>query len=165
MGPATSRRLLLVGVSFASLLITLAATPRVARAVDEFATPPPRPVLKAKTLTSAQVPEIRALRAPDLVGQPVSAARAMLERQHLSLGRETAQVTSERPAGVVTGQDPKPGTVLQAGAVVNVWYATPPRVATVPGNRIPSTDGGSQQPVLVAVPDLTGQTPRDAARL
>ena len=125
-------------------------TPRAAQAVDEFATPRPR--ITAKPTLGTRATEIYVLRAPDLVGQPVAAARATLERGRLHAGRETLQLTNERPAGTVIGQDPKPGTALQPGASVNLWIATPPRVATVPAPALPP----QRQDVIV--PNLIGQT-------
>ena len=65
-------------------------------------------------------------------------------------------------------QDPKPGTVMQAGASVNIWVATPPRVVPIPGGRVPGGSDRSNvptpapQPQLVIVPDLVGQ-PADVA--
>jgi beta-lactam-binding protein with PASTA domain len=184
MMPAISRRVLTASVPLVSLLIALGVTPRAAQAVDEFATPRPR--ITAKPTVGTRVSEIYVLRAPDLVGQPVASARAMLERGRLHAGRETSQLTNEHPAGTVIAQDPKPGTALQPGASVNLWIATPPRVAAMPapapqrlppGTRVPSTDGGrapgasdrSDYPTLppqrqdVIVPNLIGQTAETAS--
>jgi beta-lactam-binding protein with PASTA domain len=153
MMPAISRRVLTASVPLVSLLIALGVTPRAAQAVDEFATPRPR--ITAKPTAGTRVSEIYVLRAPDLVGQPVASARAMLERDRLHAGRETPQLTNERPAGTVIAQDPKPGTALQPGASVNLWIATPPRVAAVPAPPPQRQD--------VLVPNLIGQTAETAS--
>jgi len=155
MKPAISRRVLMASAPLVSLLIALGVTPRAAQAVDEFATPRPR--ITAKPTLGTRATEIYVLRAPDLVGQPVAAARATLERGRLHAGRETLQLTNERPAGTVIGQDPKPGTALQPGASVNLWIATPPRVATVPAPALPP-----QRPDVI-VPNLIGQTAETAS--
>jgi len=136
-----SRRVLGMSVLLVSLLIALGLTAPVAQAVDEFATPRPSLNVKTTSTLATRAPEVYLLRAPDVVGQPVSSARAILEKGRLQVGRETAQVTSEHRAGTVMNQDPKPGTAMQPGASVNLWIATPPRAVPVPG-RIP---GGSDR--------------------
>src|SRR4030095_2181359 len=169
-----------MSVPLVSLLIALGVTAPVAYAVDEFATPRPsvktQPVVKAQSVVKTQpdvktqpvvetrpivgthVPEVQVLRAPNVVGQPVGSARVILDRAHLRVGRETPQLTPEHPAGVVLGQDPKPGTVMQPGASVSLWVATPPRT---PG----TSDGpdGPPQQTQVIVPNLIGRSAESAA--
>ena len=111
------------------LLIALGVMAPVAQAVDEFATPRPSLNVKTKSTLATRAQEVYVLRAPDVVGQPVSSARAILEKGRLQVGRETAQVTSEHRPGTVMNQDPKPGTAMQAAASVNIWVATPPRTS------------------------------------
>ena len=150
------------------LLIALGVMAPVAHAVDEFAMPRPSLNVKTKSTLATRAQEVYVLRAPDVVGQPVSSARAILERGRLQVGRETAQVTSEHRPGTVMNQDPRPGTAMQAGASVNLWVATPPRVVPVPGGRVPGGSDRSDvptptpQPQLVIVPNLVGQ-PVDVA--
>jgi beta-lactam-binding protein with PASTA domain len=145
------------------LLIALGLTAPAAQAVDEFATPRPSLNVKTKSTLATRAPEVYLLRAPDVVGQPVSSARAILEKGRLQVGRETAQVTSEHRPGTVMNQDPKPGTAMQPGASVNLWVATPPRAVPVPG-RIPGGSDGvdvptpAPQPHVVIVPNLVGQS-------
>ena len=151
------------------LLIALGVMAPVAHAVDEFATPRPSLNVKTKSTLATRAQEVYVLRAPDVVGQPVSSARAILEKGRLQIGRETAQVTSEHRPGTVMNQDPKPGTAMQAGASVNLWVATPPRVVPVPGGRVPGGSDRSDvstptpQPQLVIVPNLVGQPVEVAA--
>jgi len=150
------------------LLIALGVMAPVAHAVDEFAMPRPSLNVKTKSTLATRAQEVYVLRAPDVVGQPVSSARAILEKGRLQVGRETAQVTSEHRPGTVMNQDPRPGTAMQAGASVNLWVATPPRVVPVPGGRVPGGSDRSDvptptpQPQLVIVPNLVGQ-PVDVA--
>jgi serine/threonine-protein kinase len=153
-----------MSVPLVSLLIALGVTAPVAQAVDEFATPRPSLSVKTKATLATRAPEVYVLQAPDVVGQPVGSARAILERGRLQVGRETAQVTSEHRPGTVMGQDPKPGTAMQPGASVNLWIATPPRAVPVPGGRVPGGSDRSDyptpapQPRVVIVPDLVGQS-------
>src|SRR6185295_12279198 len=152
------------GASLVFALIALGATPPAARAVDEFATPRPAPKSQVPVKTQAtlgtRVTEVYVLRAPDVVGQPVGSARATVEKSRLRVGRETTQLTSERAPGTVLGQDPKPGTPLQPGAVVNLVIATPPRIVAVPApsqnlpiERVPQPP----QRTEVIVPNVIGQ--------
>ena len=80
---------------------------------------------------------------PNLVGQPVEVAAAVLGKPGLGLGDRRRQ-ESDAAAGTVIAQSPVAGTRVKRGTNVDVTIATS---------------------ALVAVPDLTGETPRDAARL
>jgi hypothetical protein len=163
------------GAALVFALVALGATPQAVRAVDEFATPRPAPKSQVKTqaVLGTRVTDVYVLRAPDVVGQPVGSARAMLEKSRLRAGRETTQPTSERAAGTVIAQDPRPGTPVQPGAVVNLVIATPPRIVVVPPPKnlpIERSPAPPQRPDvivprLVTVPDLTGETPQQAARI
>ena len=175
------------------LLIALGVTAPIAQAVDEFATP--RPSLNVKTkpshATRAQevyvperrpgtvqpgasvntgiatpprvvpipggrvpggsdrsnvptpAPEPQLVNVPNLVGQPVEIAAAVLGKPGLALG-DRSRRESDAAAGTVIAQSPVAGTRVKRGTNVDVTIATS---------------------ALVAVPDLTGETPRDAARL
>src|SRR5262245_44235525 len=149
MSHAASRRIRKAGAPLAFAVVVLGAMSPMAWAVDEFATPRPTPKSQVPIKTQATVgthaTEVSILHAPNVVGQPVATARATLERSRLRAGRETMQQTSERPAGTVLGQDPKPGTPLQPGAAVNLVIAAPPRVVAVPApskNPNPGTTDG-----------------------
>ena len=80
---------------------------------------------------------------PNLVGQPVEVAAVVLGKPGLGLGDRRRQ-ESDAAAGTVIAQSPVAGTRVKPGTSVDVTIAAS---------------------ALVAVPDLTGETPRDAARL
>ena len=159
-----------VGTPLVFAVVALGVTAQIAGAGDEFATPPPTPKSQVPIKTQAtfgnRIPEVSRLRTPDVVGQPVVTARATLERSRLRIGRETTQPTSDRPAGTVLAQEPKAGTLVQPGAVVNLVTAAPapsknPPIDRVPsGTRVPFDDVGVSTPPpqrVVPVPNLIGQ--------
>ncbi len=80
---------------------------------------------------------------PPLVGQTLEAARGLLEDAQLTLGDVSERADPDRAEGIVIEQNPPAGVEVGAGTPVNVVVSTGPE--------------------LVLVPDLTGQTERDAA--
>ena len=166
-----SRRIRKAGATVVFVAVALGTTAQGAVAVDEFATPRPTPKSQVPVKTQAtlgnRVSEVYVLRAPDVVGQPVGTARATLERSRLRAGRETTQLTSERPAGTVLGQEPKAGTPVQPGAVVNLVVAAAPRVAVpAPSKNLPIEHVPAAPPQReVIVPNLIGQSAEAASAI
>jgi serine/threonine-protein kinase len=79
---------------------------------------------------------------PPLVGQTLDDARSMLEEAGLTLGTVTERPDPDRAEGIVIEQNPAAGVEVGSGAPVNVVV--------------------SSGPELVIIPDLEGQTERDA---
>jgi PASTA domain len=158
---AISKRALIAGVPLLSLLV---APLGAAHAVDEFATPP-SPRLTVNERVRMRIPEARILQAPDLVGQPVGAARTTLETRGLRAGRVTSRPTADHRPGTVLAQAPKPGTVVEPGTAINLWVAAaPPSTGTrVPDDR-PSRPEGSaadgQRPPRPVPPPAPPRPPR-----
>jgi beta-lactam-binding protein with PASTA domain len=154
-------------------IVALGATAQIAGAVDEFATPRPTPKGQVQIKTQAQlgkhVTDVSVLRAPNVVTQSIDSARRTLGDKHLRVGRVTTQPTTERPAGTVISQDPKAGTPVQPGVVVNLVVAVPPPSKN-PGTGTTDgsvQDGGRVRPQLplpshAIVPKLIGR-PADNA--
>ena len=88
-------------------------------------------------------PPIAKIRVPDLTGQTQGRAANTLGRLKLQLGR-VSRVTSDEPSDTVVDQNPEPGTEVPPRTLVHI------RIATEPVKR-------------VKVPDLQGQTEREAA--
>ena len=68
---------------------------------------------------------------PDVVGQPLDAARATLGELGLTT-KVVEQETDEKEAGTVLSSDPKAGTSVRAGSSVTLTVAAEPSTATVP---------------------------------
>jgi hypothetical protein len=66
------------------------------------------------------VPPLPAGVIPQLVGQRVDDARAVLRREGLVLGRVVEEFTGRGATGTVVRQDPQPGTPVIAGVAVNL---------------------------------------------
>jgi len=148
----------------ALIAAVVVATPRLAQGVNEFPDPAPKRPSTAQTspTNSVQinqtqrmyVPDVRALRAPDLVGTDVRSARAGLQNIGLRTGREIARQTTDNRPGTVLAQDPKPGTPVKPGDAITLWIAAVP-----PGTQDgPSTSDGRvpppRQSVIVQPPAI-----------
>ncbi len=68
---------------------------------------------------------------PDVVGQPLDAARATLGELGLTT-KVVEQETADREAGTVLSSDPRAGTSVRAGESVTLTVAAEPSTATVP---------------------------------
>ena len=90
-----------------------------------------------------RVPPATEVLVPNLIGQPAEVASAILAKPGLNLGDRRRQ-DSDAPAGTVIAQSPAAGTRVRPGANVDVTIAVSS---------------------LVTVPDLTGETPQQAARM
>ena len=108
------------------------------------------------------VTDIQVPRTPNVVGQRVGEAKAILERAGFRVGQAVAEPTRGASPGTVIRQDPAPGTPNKQGAGINVWIATAPpddrrpddvRPPKGPGGVKPTPDG----PHLTVVPDLVGR--------
>lgn len=76
----------------------------------------------------------REVAVPDVTGASLTEAADRLGQQQLSLRVDAAQRPSpEVAAGLVLGQDPRPGTVSRRQRSVRVWVSAGPRVAHMPG--------------------------------
>jgi beta-lactam-binding protein with PASTA domain len=144
-----SKRVVIASVPLVSLLmVALDPKARPALAVNEFASPPsPR----ASHVLKAPIREPRVLRAPDLVGQPVGAARATLESRGLRAGREQSRLTTEHRPGTVLAQEPRPGAPVESGSAISLWIAATP--ARTPDRAVPTPEL-PRPPRSVLVPDL-----------
>jgi len=112
----------------------------------------------AVTLTVSQGKALVQIAMPDLVGETLADAIALLEENRLQLGSVT-EVNSERYfAGEVTGQDVAPQTPILQGSTVNLEISKgpgPPAYhATVKEIRVP--DDGEDHVVRVLVNDWQG---------
>jgi beta-lactam-binding protein with PASTA domain/predicted Ser/Thr protein kinase len=67
---------------------------------------------------------------PDVVGKQLTDAVATLTRA--GLVARSVGVSSEKPSGTVTAQDPRAGTSLVEGASVRINYSTGPKQVAVP---------------------------------
>ena len=75
----------------------------------------------------------RDVQVPDVTGATVNVASERLAREDLHLRIDTAQRPSaEVPAGLVLGQDPRPGTPSRRQRSVRVWLSAGPRIAYMP---------------------------------
>ncbi len=90
---------------------------------------------------------------PDVVGLKAEAARARIEAQGF-VAVEKAE-DSEKPAGTVTRQDPRPGTVLPMGAAVTYWVST----GRPPESVVPDVLGLDQEEARAAIVEA-GFSPR-----
>jgi beta-lactam-binding protein with PASTA domain len=72
----------------------------------------------------------KAVRVPGVVGMQVTDAVATLTRAGLNY--KSVGVSSDKPAGTVTAQDPAAGTSLVEGATVRLNYSTGPKPIAVP---------------------------------
>jgi serine/threonine-protein kinase len=103
---------------------------------------------------------------PDLTGKSFTAAQAALDK--LGLDSTATQVTSDRPAGTVVDQAPKPGAKLAKGSVVTVSVAkarakatgTPATTTAASTTTAVSTTATTTpaQPQNATMPDVTTQT-------
>ncbi len=82
---------------------------------------------KITILVSTGKPTVK---APSVVGMSLSDAVTALTEAGLKA--RSIGVPSTKPANVVTGQDPKPGTPLVSGAIVRINYSTGPKPVAVP---------------------------------
>lgn len=73
----------------------------------------------------------RKIELPDVVGQPVDAARATLGELGLTT-KVVEQETTEKEAGTVLSTNPAPGTSVRAGNSVTLTVAAEPSTATIP---------------------------------
>lgn len=73
---------------------------------------------------------------PSLVGLPTAQASRLLAELRLKDGAATYDVTSDFPAGTITGQQPGQGAPAAVGGTVNVRVAVPPRAVVVPDLRL-----------------------------
>jgi beta-lactam-binding protein with PASTA domain len=125
---------------------------RVAKRVDNW--PPgtvlqqsPEPGTRVSPYTPVNLwivepPPVTKIRVPDLTGQTQGRAANTLARLRLQLGR-VGRVTSDEPSDTVVDQNPEPGTEVPPRTLVHIRIA--------------------MEPVRVKVPDLRGQTEREAA--
>jgi beta-lactam-binding protein with PASTA domain len=67
---------------------------------------------------------------PDVVGKQLTDAVATLTRA--GLVAKSVGVSSDKPSGTVTAQDPRAGTSLVEGATVRINYSTGPKQVAVP---------------------------------
>jgi serine/threonine-protein kinase len=73
------------------------------------------------------------VRIPELVGQPVDAARALAVDTGLALRiDEVRRPDPKVPPGHVLGQEPPPGTTARRQRGVRIWLSSGPRVVVVP---------------------------------
>ncbi len=75
--------------------------------------------------SSEPEPETESLRAPDVVGQELEAARQSAERMGIYL-TDGGSVYSNQPAGTILAQDPSAGTPLMRGSAVRVTVSLGP---------------------------------------
>ncbi|MBJ7470401.1 MAG: Stk1 family PASTA domain-containing Ser/Thr kinase [Solirubrobacteraceae bacterium] len=73
----------------------------------------------------------REVEMPDVVGQPLDAARATLGELGLTT-KVVEQETADREAGTVLSSDPRAGTEIRTGESVTLTVASEPTTATVP---------------------------------
>ena len=73
----------------------------------------------------------RKVEIPDVVGQPLDAARATLGELGLTT-KVVEQETAEREAGTVLSTDPRAGTSVRSGTSVTLTVAAEPSTATIP---------------------------------
>lgn len=83
---------------------------------------------------------------PDLMGKTLLQARTLVGQRGLNL-QEMGRRPAPRPPGTIIAQDPEPGRKVRRGTTVRVWLAEPVKPKKVP------------------VPNLKGQTPREAESL
>jgi eukaryotic-like serine/threonine-protein kinase len=87
-----------------------------------------------------------AVRVPDVVGQPRSAAEATLTGAGLALGTVTQRVSSTQAPGTVLSQSPAAGSSARAGDKVNLTVAQASKEAVVP-----NVVGQSEAPAAAAL--------------
>ncbi len=73
----------------------------------------------------------REVELPDVVGQPLDAARATLGELGLTT-KVVDQETEEKEAGTVLASDPRAGASVRSGSTVTLTVAAEPSTATVP---------------------------------
>ena len=73
------------------------------------------------------------VQVPNVTGKPVAEAAAVLEREGLEA--RPVRVTSGAPEGVVVGQEPPPGRMIEGGAAVLLRVSGGPGVGEVPSVR------------------------------
>lgn len=90
----------------------------------------------------------KSVAVPQLVGEKPEAARALLDKAALTLGKAVEAVTDDKQAGLVIAQDPAAGAVAATGSAVAITI----------GIAAPA-------PQTVDVPTLVGLTPDNARAL
>ena len=99
---------------------------------------------------------------PDVSGSSASDAQAALDK--LGLDSTLTEVTSDKPAGTVVDQAPKPGGKLAKGSLVTLSVAkkqAPTASQSTPTATQPApttTSAAPPQPQTATVPDVSGQT-------
>jgi beta-lactam-binding protein with PASTA domain len=82
------------------------------------------PEASAITITVSAGPAL--VTVPDVVGQPYSSARSLLEQLGFMVGPAREDTSSTAPAGTVIAQDPPPTRAVSAGISVTLTVANKP---------------------------------------
>jgi beta-lactam-binding protein with PASTA domain len=98
---------------------------------------------------------------PDLTGQDVDHASALLESTGLRLGHIDSVEAASKPPGLVWNQSPLPRSRAVIGTEVNVYVAKPPVGAAIP---VPDVVAVPPVPGRVLVPKVTGERLPEAKR-
>jgi hypothetical protein len=124
------------------------------------------------TAKAKHVVAVQKVALPRVIGMPVSDAKVILD--HLKLKTSVTQVSSEKPAGTVVDQAPKPGKKLAKGSFVTLAVAkagnpnsntttTQPATTTEPAATT-TAPTPTPQPTTATMPDVSNQTEAAAAQ-
>lgn len=80
----------------------------------------------------------------DVTGMSPQRAQALLEAEGLTLGEVTELFHATAPAGMVFGQEPRAGTLVEKGSAVAVTVSKGPEEQTPPEEPQPPTEPGVQ---------------------
>jgi beta-lactam-binding protein with PASTA domain len=106
-------------------------------------------------------------KVPDLRGMTQQQAQDLLTKKKLVLGTVTTATLPGKTAGTVVDQDPEPGAKIPDNKTVALVLQAGGTASAGGGATGGTTDGttGTNNPITVPVPDLTGKDPIEAEAL
>ncbi|HET7128708.1 MAG TPA: PASTA domain-containing protein [Gaiellaceae bacterium] len=156
--------LAVAGAAIAYFLIHRDNGSQVTTVIQRSTAPTTAPTTTASTRTTPAGKVV-----PDLTGRSLKEARASLEQ--LGLKVDVTRATSDKPAGTIVDQAPKPGGKLARGAAVTLSVATankatttaPAATTTAPSTTAKTTTAPAE-PATATVPDVSSQDESSAVQ-
>jgi serine/threonine-protein kinase len=159
----TALALVAAGIAIAYFLTHSDNGTKVTTVIERSTAPTTTPTTTGATTATAAGKVV-----PDLTGKSLSEARTALRR--LGLEVDVTRATSDRPAGTVIDQAPKPGGKLAKGSAVTLSIAaatsaatTAPSTTTGPTTTAPTTTAPAE-PTTATVPDVSSQKESSAVQ-